>query len=244
MKNRPDRRTALRLMLGAAALPASAALGGTAFAQTATGAATGPFALPPLGYAPGALEPHIDAMTMTIHHDRHHAAYVANPNTLAAQWPDLAKTPIGTVLKTLGSVPEAQRAGVRNNVGGHWNHTQFWDLMTPGGAKAPSGDAKSGIDGAFGDVAKFKERVNAAGLGRFGSGWAWLVVNKDGKFEVISTANQDTPLELGAKAVLLGVDVWEHAYYLKYQNKRADYLTAWWNTVNWDKVAANLKKGV
>lgn len=234
-----DRRASLRLILSAAAVPLIAS---HALAQTTP--AAGPFTLPPLGYAPEALEPHIDAMTMTIHHDRHHAAYVANANTLATQWPDLAKQPINSVLKALGTVPEAQRAGVRNNVGGHWNHTRFWDVMTPGGAKMPTGDVKAGIDGVFGDLPKFKEKMNAAALGRFGSGWAWLIVNKDGKFEVVSTANQDTPLELGAKAVLLGVDVWEHAYYLKYQNKRGDYLNAWWNTVNWDKVAGNLKAGV
>ena len=169
---------------------------------------------------------------------------VANANQLATQWADLGKTPINAVLKALDQVPAAQRTGVRNNVGGHWNHSHFWALMTPGGAKAPGGDVKSGIDGAFGGLDKLKERMNAAAMGRFGSGWAWLIVNKDGKFEVVSTANQDTPLELGARNVLIGVDVWEHAYYLKYQNRRADYLGAWWNTVNWDKVAANLKATV
>jgi Fe-Mn family superoxide dismutase len=133
------------------------------------------------------------------------------------------------------------RAGVRNNVGGHWNHTFFWELMTPGGAKAPAGELKSAIDAAFGNPESMTDKINAAGLGRFGSGWAWLVVNKDKKLDIISTANQDTPLELGSRAVV-GVDVWEHAYYLKYQNRRADYLKAWWNVVNWDKAAANFKK--
>jgi Fe-Mn family superoxide dismutase len=206
--------------------------------------AGGPFTLPPLGYAFEALEPNIDSQTMMIHHNRHHAAYVNNANQLATQWADLGKTPINDILKSLDSIPANVRNGVRNNVGGHWNHTFFWQLMTPGGAKEPTGDVKSGIDGAFGGIEKLKERMNAAALSRFGSGWAWLVVNKDGKFDVISTANQDTPLELGAKNVLIGVDVWEHAYYLKYQNRRGDYLAAWWNTVNWDKVAGNLKTPV
>jgi Fe-Mn family superoxide dismutase len=144
------------------------------------------------------------------------------------------------VLADLSKVPEAVRTGVRNNVGGHWNHSFFWELMTPGGAKGPSGDLKSAIDAAGGLTALI-DKINAAGGARFGSGWAWLVVNKDKKLDVISTANQDTPLELGAKAVV-GVDVWEHAYYLKYQNRRPDYLKAWWNTVNWDKAGANFKK--
>ena len=236
-----NRRQALRLIAGAAATTAvTSRLTSAAFAQ----APAGPFSLPPLGYPFEALEPHIDSQTMTIHHGRHHAAYVTNANQLATQWPDLAKTPINAVLKALDQVPAAQRAGVRNNVGGHWNHSHFWALMTPGGAKAPTADVKSGIDGAFGGLDKLKERMNAAGLARFGSGWAWLIVNKDGKLDVVSTANQDTPLELGAKNVLIGIDVWEHAYYLKYQNRRADYLNAWWNTVNWDKVAANLKTAV
>ena len=240
--HRLSRRTSLRLLLSSVAMPA--AVGGLAATAIAQQPATGPFTLPPLTYPPTALEPHIDAMTMSLHHDKHHAAYVANCNALASQWPDLAKTPIKTVLKSLATVPEAQRTGVRNNVGGHFTHTMYWDLMTPGGAKEPGGDVKAGIDAAFGDFAKFKEKLNAAAIGRFGSGWAWLMVDKDGKFAIVSTANQDTPLELGAKAVLLGADVWEHAYYLKYQNRRADYLNAWWNTVNWDKVAANLKQGV
>jgi Fe-Mn family superoxide dismutase len=234
-----NRRHALKLFAGGAA----AALAGrlpSAFAQ----GAGGPFTLPPLGYAFEALEPNIDSQTMMIHHDRHHAAYVNNANQLATQWADLGKKPLNEILKSLDSVPANVRNGVRNNVGGHWNHTFFWQLMTPGGGKEPTGDVKAGIDGAFGGIDKLKERMNAAALSRFGSGWAWLVVNKDGKFDVVSTANQDTPLELGARNVLIGVDVWEHAYYLKYQNRRGDYLAAWWNTVNWDKVAGNLKTPV
>ncbi|MCB1540479.1 MAG: superoxide dismutase [Rhodoblastus sp.] len=230
-----DRRQGLKLLTGALSLAALAPA--RAFAQAA--APAGPFKLPPLGYANDALEPHIDATTMMIHHDKHHAAYVANANALVAKWPELASTPIETVLADLSKVPESVRAGVRNNVGGHWNHAFFWELMTPGGSKAPSGELKSAID-AMGGLSGVSDKVNAAGLSRFGSGWAWLVV-KDGKLDVISTANQDTPLELGAKPIL-GVDVWEHAYYLKYQNRRADYLKGWWNTVNWDKAGANFRK--
>ena len=235
-----NRRHALKLFAGSAAVALTGRLMPSALAQ----GAGGPFTLPPLGYAFEALEPNIDSQTMMIHHNRHHAAYVNNANQLATQWADLGKTPINDILKSLDSIPANVRNGVRNNVGGHWNHTFFWQLMTPGGAKEPTGDVKSGIDGAFGGIEKLKERMNAAALSRFGSGWAWLVVNKDGKFDVISTANQDTPLELGARNVLIGVDVWEHAYYLKYQNRRGDYLAAWWNTVNWDKVAGNLKTPV
>jgi Fe-Mn family superoxide dismutase len=240
-----NRRQSLKLIAGAAGAVAAGGLFGRsiALAQTAPAQPAGPFKLPPLGYAFTALEPHIDARTMEIHHDRHHAAYVNNANQLAARWPELGKMPIETILSDLSKVPETVRTGVRNNVGGDWNHTFFWELMTPGGAKEPAGELKTAIDGAFGNPGAMMDKVNAAGGGRFGSGWAWLVVNKDKKLDVISTANQDTPLELGAKAVL-GVDVWEHAYYLKYQNRRPDYLKAWWNTVNWDKAGGNYKKAM
>ena len=233
-----NRRESLKLIASATALMSFG--GGHTWAQTPP---AGPFTLPPLGYAFDALEPHIDAQTMMIHHDRHHAAYVSNANQLAQRWPDLGTTPIEKILLNLGAAPEAVRTGVRNNVGGHWNHTFFWQLMAPGGAKAPSGDLKSAIDSTFGDVAAMNDKVNAAGAARFGSGWAWLVVDKNKKLDIISTANQDTPIELGAHAVL-GVDVWEHAYYLKYQNRRPDYLKAWWNTVNWTKAAENFKKAM
>jgi Fe-Mn family superoxide dismutase len=232
-----NRRETLKMFAAAAALPVLGV--GRAFAQ----APAGPFKLPPLGYAFEALEPHIDAQTMMIHHDRHHAAYVNNANGLVKSWAELATTPIESVLSNLGGVPEKVRAGVRNNVGGHWNHTFFWELMAPGGAKEPGGDLKAAIDGAFGSVDAMREKVGAAGGARFGSGWAWLVVNKDKKLDIVSTANQDTPLELGARAVL-GVDVWEHAYYLKYQNRRPDYIKAWWNVVNWTKAADNFKKAM
>lgn len=237
-----NRRQSLALLAGAAAFAASTSRF-SAFAQATPPAAgpAGPFKLPPLGYAFDALEPHIDAQTMMIHHDRHHAAYVNNANAVVARWPEIATMPIETILSDLSKAPVPVQATVRNNVGGHWNHTFFWELMTPGGAKEPAGELKSAIEAEFGNLKTLTEKVNAAGGGRFGSGWAWLVVSKDRKLEILSTANQDTPLELGARPVL-GVDVWEHAYYLKYQNRRPDYLAAWWNTVNWDKAAANFKK--
>ena len=230
-----DRRRFLTLTAGVAA---ASALPRFALAQDAAK----PFSLPALGYPYEALEPHIDAQTMNIHHTRHHQAYVNNANAAAERWPELAKMKVEDVLRDLSKAPEAVRTAIRNNLGGHWTHTHFWDVMTPGGAKEPQGDLKAAIDQAFGGFDKMKERMNQAGAGRFGSGWAWLIVNKDGKLDVISTANQDTPLELGARTTVLGVDVWEHAYYLKYQNRRPDYLAAWWNTVNWDKASANFKK--
>jgi superoxide dismutase, Fe-Mn family len=242
-----NRRQSLKLLGGAAGAAATVTLIGRnpvlAQAPAQPAPPVGPFKLAPLGYANEALEPHIDATTMMIHHDRHHAAYVNNANQLVQRWPELATTPIETVLADLAKVPEAVRAGVRNNVGGHWNHAFFWDLMTPGGAKEPSGDLKAAIEKDFGSLNSMADKVNAAGGARFGSGWAWLVVTKDKKLDVISTANQDTPLELGARAVV-GVDVWEHAYYLKYQNRRADYLKAWWNVVNWAKAGDHYKKAM
>jgi Fe-Mn family superoxide dismutase len=232
-----NRRDTLKLLAGATAF----AVGGGLIGRGPVLAQAKPFTLPPLGYANEALEPHIDARTMQIHHDVHHAAYVNNANGLVDKWPDLATKPIEDILSNLAAAPEAVRTGVRNNVGGHWNHAFFWELMTPGGAKEPAGDLKSAIDAAFGDLAKMKAAVKAAGLGRFGSGWAWLGIGKDKKLAVFSTANQDTPHMEGSKAVL-GIDVWEHAYYLKHQSKRGDYIDAWWNVVNWDKAAANFKK--
>lgn len=201
------------------------------------------FTLPPLGYGFDALEPTIDTATMRIHYSAHHQAYVNNANALVGQWEGLRTTPIETILTDLNAVPENVRTGVRNNVGGHWNHSFFWELMTPGGAQQPSAELASAIQGTLGSVTDMVTKVNAAGAGRFGSGWAWLVVDKDKKLAIISTANQDTPLELGARPVL-GVDVWEHAYYLKYQNRRPEYLAAWWKTVNWDKANANFKKAM
>jgi len=233
-----NRRESLKLLGSAAFAAGSFAAPTLAFAQ-AQPAADAPFKLPPLGYANEALEPHIDAQTMMIHHDRHHASYVNACNEFAKQVPELGTTPIEKTLLDAAYVPLQIQTQVKNNLGGHWNHTFFWDLMTPGGAKEPAGEVKSAIESSWKDVADFKDRFAAAAAARFGSGWAWLVVNRDKKIELITTANQDTPVALGAKPII-GVDVWEHAYYLKYQNRRADYLKAWWNVVNWDKAAANL----
>ncbi len=190
-----------------------------------------PHTLPPLPYAYNALEPHIDEQTMRIHHDKHHDAYVNNLNAALKDHGALADLPIEQLIGNLGQVPEAVRTAVRNNGGGHYNHTLFWELMTPGGAKEPSGDLAAAINAAFGSLAAFKEQFQKAGLGRFGSGWAWLVQTATG-VAIESSPNQDSPVMEGKK-VVLGCDVWEHAYYLKYQNRRADYLGAWWNTVNW-----------
>jgi superoxide dismutase, Fe-Mn family len=243
-----NRRNSLKLLAGSAAFAATSSLlnAGAAFAQaqpspTNTPSPAGPFKLPPLGYAYDALEPNIDAMTMNIHHTRHHQAFITNLNQFAERWPELGTAAPEAILADLAKVPEAMRTPVRNNLGGHWNHSFFWALMTPGGAKEPSGDLKAAIDQAFGGLTQFSDKLNAAGIGRFGSGWAWLVINKDKKLDVLSTANQDPPILEGNRAII-GVDVWEHAYYLRYQNRRADYLKSWWNTVNWDTAAVNFKK--
>jgi superoxide dismutase, Fe-Mn family len=192
--------------------------------------------LPPLPYDKAALEPHIDATTMEIHHDKHHAAYVNNLNKALEGKADLEALSIDDLVKNLSKVPEDIRGPVRNNGGGHWNHTFFWNIMGPDAGGAPSGALAEAINAAFGSFDAFKEAFAKAGVGRFGSGWAWLV-KKDGKLAITSTPNQDNPLMDGSGTPLLGVDVWEHAYYLKYQNKRPDYIAAWWNTVNWKAVA-------
>jgi Fe-Mn family superoxide dismutase len=195
-----------------------------------------PHTLPPLPYPTNALEPHIDAQTMEIHHDKHHGAYVTNLNAALEKAPDQANMPIADLLKNLNSVPEAVRTAVRNNGGGHWNHTQFWHWMAPKAGGEPTGKLADAIKSSFGDFQKFKDQFQAAGVARFGSGWVWL--NKEGsKLTITSTPNQDNPLMDGRPAPILGCDVWEHAYYLKYQNRRPDYLKAWWNVVNWAEVA-------
>jgi len=199
------------------------------------------FSVPPLPYAYSALEPHIDEQTMRIHHDKHHQAYVTNLNAALEPHSALQSKTIEELLTTLDALPEAIRTPVRNNGGGHYNHTMFWEMMAPGGAKEPQGALALAIDKTFGGLAAFKEQFTKAGLGRFGSGWAWLTRDKAGVLAVESTANQDTPLS-GGKTPLLGCDVWEHAYYLKYQNRRADYLTAWWNVVNWTDVGRRFGK--
>ena len=193
------------------------------------------FTLPKLPYAYDALEPHIDARTMEIHHTKHHQAYVNNLNAAIEKAPELQGKSLDELMKGINTVPESVRTAVRNNGGGHWNHSMFWEIMGPGKGGEPSGKLGDAIKSAFGDFSKFKEQFAAAAAGRFGSGWAWLV-NDGGKLSITSTPNQDNPLMDGKKAIL-GLDVWEHAYYLKYQNKRPDYVTAWWNVVNWDAVA-------
>jgi Fe-Mn family superoxide dismutase len=189
------------------------------------------FQVPALPYAFDALEPHIDARTMEIHHDKHHAAYVNNLNKALESHPDLQQKTVEELLRGIDSLPEGVRTAVRNNGGGHANHSLFWQLMGPGGGGQPSGDLAAAVDRDLGGFETFKQKLTTAATGQFGSGWGWLVV-AGGKLEVIARPNQDSPLMEG-KAPLLGVDVWEHAYYLKYQNRRPDYLAAWWNTVNW-----------
>jgi Fe-Mn family superoxide dismutase len=199
-----------------------------------------PFTLPPLPYASDALEPHIDKTTMEIHHGKHHAAYVTNLNKALESAPDLAGKTIEELLaNNCAIVPENIRTAVRNNGGGHINHSMFWNIMAPKAGGPPVGHVAEAITGAFGGFDQFKEKFNAAAVGRFGSGWAWLV-GTGGKVEIISTANQDSPVMEG-KHPIFGVDVWEHAYYLKYQNRRADYLGAWWNVVNWAAVEERFK---
>ena len=200
-----------------------------------------PFELPPLPYAYNALEPHIDEQTMQIHHDRHHNAYVTNLNTAVEKHPELFNKSIEDILKDLNAVPEDIRTAVRNNGGGHANHSFFWEIMGPNGGGEPTGDLLQAITQTFGGLDQLKTHINATGAGRFGSGWSWLTVAADGALRVESTANQDSPLSEG-RTPILGVDVWEHAYYLKYQNRRPDYLNAWWNTVNWANVQSRYAK--
>jgi superoxide dismutase, Fe-Mn family len=193
------------------------------------------YTLPALAYPFDALEPNIDALTMEIHHDRHHGTYVTNVNNAIAGT-ELEKLSVEDLIKNLDKVPDDKRTAVRNNGGGHANHTLFWEVIGPNGGGAPSGELAAAIDSSFGSLDDLKKAINTAGTTRFGSGWAWLVV-KDGKLAVLSTPNQDSPLMDGSGTPILGVDVWEHAYYLKYQNKRPAYLDAFWNVVNWDAVA-------
>ncbi|HXA56241.1 MAG TPA: superoxide dismutase [Candidatus Acidoferrum sp.] len=195
------------------------------------------YTLPDLPYSFDALEPYIDAKTMEIHHDKHHNTYVTNLNKALEGHADLQNLPVEQLLKDLNKVPENIRTAVRNNGGGHMNHSMFWKIMKKGGGGEPGGPVGDAIKGAFGSFADFKTKFAAAATGRFGSGWAWLLV-RDGKVVIESTPNQDNPIMDGGKA-FFGLDVWEHAYYLKYQNKRPDYIEAWWNTINWERVAEN-----
>lgn len=203
-------------------------------------APTGPYTLPPLGYPFDALEPHVDARTMEIHHDKHHAAYVANLNKAVASFPDLAKQSPEQLIRSLDAVPEQIRAAVRNNGGGDYNHTLFWKMMKHDGGGEPSGELAQAIDKRFQNFAAFKAQFTKAAMGQFGSGWAWPVLNNK-ELAIEPSANQDSPLSRGA-VPLLGVDVWEHAYYLKYQNRRADYVAAWFNVINWDFVSDRFAK--
>ena len=213
---------------------AALAVAGSARSAAAQ-AAAGPYTLPPLPYAANANEPHIDARTMEIHHDRHHQAYVTNLNAALKDHGDLAKKPLEQILAGLDQVPDSVRAAIRNNGGGHANHTMFWQVMGGKGGE-PTGDLKAAIDRDLGGLAKLKTDFNGAGARQFGSGWVFVTVDKDGRLALLAKPNQDTPLMEGGR-VLFGNDVWEHAYYLTYQNRRPDYLAAWWNVVDWSKVA-------
>jgi superoxide dismutase, Fe-Mn family len=206
-------------------------------------AATGPFTLPALPYAFDALEPHIDAQTMQIHHDKHHQAYITNLNKAVVGYADLEKKSIEELISHLGAVPDAVRGAVQNNGGGHYNHSLFWQMMKKDGGGDPKGELATAIDKKFKSYVGFKSDLTLAATGRFGSGWAWLIVNADKELAIESSANQDTPASTG-KHVLLGIDVWEHAYYLKYQNRRVDYVTAWFNVINWDFVTDRYKKAM
>lgn len=198
--------------------------------------------LPPLPYAYDALEPHIDQETMTLHHDKHHQAYVNNLNTALEKYPDLQGKSAEELIRDLNSVPEDIRMAVRNNGGGHVNHSMFWEIMGPNGGGQPTGAIADAINQAFGSFDDFKKQFNDAGVKRFGSGWVWLVRNSSGQLQITSTQNQDNPISEGHTPIL-GNDVWEHAYYLKYQNRRPDYLNAWWNTINWDEINRRFGQG-
>ena len=219
------------LMIAATGIATATASSRIAFAQTAAPAPAGPFEVPPLTYPFSAFEPYIDARTMEIHHDKHHQAYVNALNTIASEHPQIAASPIPDVLGNLGNLPEAIRTAVRNNLGGHANHTMFWQIMGPNGGK-PEGEVLAAIDRDLGGMEKFQTDFDAAGGRVFGSGWVFVTVAKDGKLAIETRPNQDSPIMDGKRA-LFGNDVWEHAYYLSYQNRRPDYLKAWWNTVNW-----------
>ncbi len=231
-----DRRHFLFLLgasVGAFALDSHASAEKAPISQGTTTGNT--ISLPPLPYAYDALEPHIDQATMQFHHDKHHAAYVKNLNAALDKHPELKSKTVEEMLRNLNSVPADIRKIVANNGGGHVNHSMFWQIMKSQGGGEPTGAIASAINQSFGSFAAFKKQFNEAGTGRFGSGWVWLVRNKNGKLEVTTTANQDSPLSEG-KYPIMGNDVWEHAYYLKYQNRRPEYLDAWWNVLNWDEI--------
>jgi superoxide dismutase, Fe-Mn family len=199
------------------------------------------YELPALPYANNALEPHVDARTMEIHHDKHHQAYITNANNALKDYPDLAAKSVEELLKDINSVPEAIRQALKNNAGGHANHSLFWQIMGPNAGGAPTGALGDAINAKWGGFDAFKAAFKDAAIKRFGSGWAWLVLNSDGSIDITSTGNQDSPL-MDGKTPLLGLDVWEHAYYLNYQNRRPDYIDAWWNVVNWAEVSKRYGK--
>lgn len=237
------RRYALKTMTLASVAVATAPTLRNLSAQPASPASVpdGPFTLPPLPYSFDALEPHIDAETMQIHHDKHHAAYVANLNKAVAEFPDLGKKPVEDLLKDLTVVPEKVRLAVRNQGGGHYNHSLFWQMMKKNGGGEPAGELSKAIDKKFGSFNAFKDHFTKAAIGQFGSGWAWLVLDGSA-LEIEAGPNQDSPLRVGQHP-LLGLDVWEHAYYLKYQNRRPDYVAAWFNVINWDYVSQRFANG-
>jgi len=242
------RRQALKTTALASAFCATATTVRTVSAQSSAGSAraagvTGPFTLPPLGYAFDALEPHIDALTMQIHHDKHHAAYVANLNKAVAEFPELSKKRVEDLLRDLNAVPGTIRTAVRNQGGGHYNHTLFWQMMKKGGAGQPAGELLKGIEKRFGSFGAFKEELTKTALGQFGSGWAWLVLDANKQLGLQATANQDSPISQN-KQPLLGVDVWEHAYYLKYQNRRPEYVAAFFQVIAWDYVSERYEKAL
>jgi Fe-Mn family superoxide dismutase len=240
------RRQALKTTALASVACATATTLRTANAQPAPGAApasapSGPFLLPPLPYAFDALEPHIDALTMQIHHDKHHATYVANLNKAVAGFLDLGQKPIEDLLRDLNAIPETIRTPVRNQGGGHYNHALFWQMMKKNGGGQPSGELLQAVEKRFGSFAAFKDEFTKAALGQFGSGWAWLILDANKQLAIESSANQDSPISQG-KRPLLCIDVWEHAYYLKYQNRRPDYVAAFLQVINWDFVTDRYQK--
>jgi len=236
------RRQALKatVVASAACATLSSTRVGAAPAESSPAASSGPFTVPPLSYAFDALEPHIDARTMEIHHDKHHAAYVTNLNKAVAEFPDLGSKKVEDLVRDLNAVPEKIRTAVRNQGGGHYNHTLFWQMMKKGGDSGPTGELAGAIDKAFGSFSGFKDKFTEAATKVFGSGWAWLVMDSSG-LTIAPTPSKDTPLSQG-KHPLLGIDVWEHAYYLKYQNRRPEYIAAWFKVINWDFVADRYAK--
>jgi len=237
------RREAIKTAVLSSAACTSLSVANLANAQSAA-TPSGPFKLPPLPYSFDALEPHIDARTMEIHHDKHHAAYVTNLNKALAEFTDLGNKPVEELLKGLNALPEKVRTAVRNNGGGHYNHTLFWQMMKKDGGAEPKGELAGAIDKAFGSFSGFKEKFTEAATKVFGSGWAWLVSSTGGPLSITSTPNQDTPLSNSMSIPLLGLDVWEHAYYLKYQNRRPEYIAAWFKVINWDFVSERFAKAM